>query len=154
KDVDAANDGQTPRTPAMELARYLKPFGVQPKQLRVGDRTAKGYARADFEDAFSRYLSGLGRNVGTGQGAQGFATLGPAPGDSEVGTAESVVARGLCQRSDLDPSARTEKTENGAGRPCLTWPRPPHARPWRSALPCGCHGVGWRGRSSEQARFP
>ena len=39
------------------LARLLRPFGVRPSgTLRVGDRTGKGYQRAAFEDAWSRYL--------------------------------------------------------------------------------------------------
>jgi hypothetical protein len=39
-----------------KLARLLRPFGVMPYTIRIGDRTAKGYERADFSDAFSRYL--------------------------------------------------------------------------------------------------
>src|SRR5262249_42017434 len=39
RDVDQAKEGETPRKPAMELARYLKPYRVQPEKLRDGDRT-------------------------------------------------------------------------------------------------------------------
>ena len=38
------------------LARLLKPFGVRPRTIRYGAETVKGYTRADFEDAFARYL--------------------------------------------------------------------------------------------------
>jgi Protein of unknown function (DUF3631)/Primase C terminal 2 (PriCT-2)/Bifunctional DNA primase/polymerase, N-terminal len=39
------------------LARLLKPFAIFPKTIRFDDKnTAKGYYRADFEDAFARYL--------------------------------------------------------------------------------------------------
>ena len=39
------------------LARLLKSFEIFPKTVRFpDDRTAKGYYRADFEDAFARYL--------------------------------------------------------------------------------------------------
>jgi hypothetical protein len=118
RDVDQAGEGNTPRKPAMELARHLKPFGIQPGKLRDGDKTFNGYKRCDFEDAFGRYLPPNhrpgGRNNGTSQGAQGFAAFRPAPADFEVGTAEPVVAQGLCRRSDLDLSGRTEKTDNGA----------------------------------------
>jgi hypothetical protein len=39
------------------LARLLKPFEIRPAgTIRVSDRTGKGYQRADFEDAWSRYL--------------------------------------------------------------------------------------------------
>jgi Protein of unknown function (DUF3631) len=41
------------------LARLLKPFKIFPTTIRLdGDRTAKGYYRSNFEDAFARYLSG------------------------------------------------------------------------------------------------
>ena len=42
----------TPR----KLAGMLRPFGIEPRQVRVGSETGKGYLRADFETAFSRYL--------------------------------------------------------------------------------------------------
>jgi hypothetical protein len=38
------------------LARRLRPFGIKPRQIRVGDATKKGYVRSDFEDAWRRYL--------------------------------------------------------------------------------------------------
>jgi hypothetical protein len=34
----------------------LRPFGIIPGTVRVGDVTAKGYKLESFEDAFSRYL--------------------------------------------------------------------------------------------------
>jgi hypothetical protein len=41
---------------ARGLARILKPYGVASKTVREGDFTAKGYERADFADAWARYL--------------------------------------------------------------------------------------------------
>lgn len=41
---------------ARKLARMLRPFGPEPRQVRVATGTGKGYLRADFEQAFSRYL--------------------------------------------------------------------------------------------------
>lgn len=38
------------------LARLLKPYGISSKTVREGDATAKGYERADFADAWARYL--------------------------------------------------------------------------------------------------
>ncbi len=39
------------------LAKRLKPFGIEPRgTIRHGAATAKGYARADFTDAFDRYI--------------------------------------------------------------------------------------------------
>jgi hypothetical protein len=40
-----------------QVSRLLKAFGIRSKSVRLGDQTAKGYARADFADAWSRYLS-------------------------------------------------------------------------------------------------
>ncbi len=44
-----------PLTPN-SLARLLKPFGIRSTKLRFGSVTRNGYTRADFTDAFSRYL--------------------------------------------------------------------------------------------------
>jgi putative DNA primase/helicase len=38
------------------LAQLLAPFGIRPQTIRFGTGTAKGYLRAQFEDAFTRYL--------------------------------------------------------------------------------------------------
>jgi putative DNA primase/helicase len=38
------------------LARMLKPFGIAPDSVRMGDETPKGYQLAHFADAFARYL--------------------------------------------------------------------------------------------------
>jgi hypothetical protein len=40
------------------LAKHLAAFGIHPKLLRIGDdwRPGRGYEKADFEDAFMRYL--------------------------------------------------------------------------------------------------
>ena len=42
---------------ARGLARFLRPYGVRPEQLRVGETKARGYRRAAFEDAWERYLA-------------------------------------------------------------------------------------------------
>jgi Protein of unknown function (DUF3631) len=38
------------------LAKLLRPFGVRPTDVRVGDWNGKGYCRDDFVDAWARYL--------------------------------------------------------------------------------------------------
>lgn len=38
------------------LARRLRPYEIRPKQVRVGDRTLKGYKREFFHDAWGRYI--------------------------------------------------------------------------------------------------
>ena len=38
------------------VAALLRPFGIQPMKLRFGERTANGYTKRMFADAWSRYL--------------------------------------------------------------------------------------------------
>src|SRR5262249_3091491 len=40
-----------------QLARLLRPFGVQPRKIRLGEETAQGYLLEDLQDTFERYLS-------------------------------------------------------------------------------------------------
>jgi hypothetical protein len=42
------------------LAQRLRKYGIEPKLQRDGDSVFRGYARAQFEDAWSRYLEPLG----------------------------------------------------------------------------------------------
>jgi len=42
------------------LARRLKPLGIAPENIRVGDKVPKGYILARFKEAFSRYLPAEG----------------------------------------------------------------------------------------------
>jgi hypothetical protein len=44
------------RLDARGLAQRLRPYGVRPKVIRVGASTPRGYERADFRDAWTRYL--------------------------------------------------------------------------------------------------
>ncbi|MGD0894554.1 MAG: DUF3631 domain-containing protein [Acidimicrobiales bacterium] len=41
---------------ARSLARRLARYEVKPRTVRIGDRTSKGYSRADLFDPWSRYL--------------------------------------------------------------------------------------------------
>jgi Protein of unknown function (DUF3631) len=42
---------------ARGLARLLRPYGVRPEQLRVGETKVRGYRRVAFEDAWERDLA-------------------------------------------------------------------------------------------------
>lgn len=53
------NDGKG--LDARGLARMLKPYGVKRATVRVGDRTPKGYRRADLENAWARWLPSNGQ---------------------------------------------------------------------------------------------
>jgi len=52
----------SPMNPA-QLARLLKPYGVQPRKVREGSETWRGYERDAFVDPWSRYLSPERRNI-------------------------------------------------------------------------------------------
>jgi len=39
-----------------ELARHLRPFSIEPKQMWMDGRNVRGYLRRDFLDAFERYV--------------------------------------------------------------------------------------------------
>jgi hypothetical protein len=41
---------------ARRMASLLRPYGIAPKQVRIGSSTLKGYTRKDLWDAWSRYL--------------------------------------------------------------------------------------------------
>jgi hypothetical protein len=49
---------------AAGLARRLRAFGVRPGVVRIGEKTARGYARQDLEDKWARYLPGGGERNG------------------------------------------------------------------------------------------
>mgnify|MGYP001157749641 CR=1 FL=1 len=42
---------------ARGLARRLSAYGIKPRVIRIGTATPRGYAKADFLDAWGRYLS-------------------------------------------------------------------------------------------------
>jgi putative DNA primase/helicase len=53
---ELADEGDPAWMTQKRLARGLKPFGIYPRGIRVGDKTPKGYERSQFQDAWSRYL--------------------------------------------------------------------------------------------------
>ena len=42
---------------ARVLATKLSPYGIKPTTIRTGTTTPKGYVKADFLDAWTRYLT-------------------------------------------------------------------------------------------------
>jgi hypothetical protein len=38
------------------LSHQLRPYGIRPRAMRIGDERAKGYFKDDFMDAFRRYI--------------------------------------------------------------------------------------------------
>jgi hypothetical protein len=109
RDVDAVLDGETPRRPAMELARHLKPFEVQPTTIRTHRGRGKGYLRADFEDAFCRYIPQIkprGRDNVTTFEPQGFEASRPTPVETDVVRPETLGRECLSRRHDLSAKTR------------------------------------------------
>ena len=45
---------------ARDLAKLLKPYGVKPRVVRIGEATPRGYRRDDLADPWTRYLSPSG----------------------------------------------------------------------------------------------
>lgn len=45
------------------LARLLRPYGIAPRQVRIGETTSKGYVLSELEDVFARYLPASNRNT-------------------------------------------------------------------------------------------
>jgi hypothetical protein len=41
---------------AAQVARLLKPFGIEPRKHRIGADTHRGYHHAECADAFERYV--------------------------------------------------------------------------------------------------
>jgi Protein of unknown function (DUF3631) len=49
------------------LAKRLRPYGIKPKNIRIGPATPRGYVRADLEDVWRRYLPPSPQNSKTGK---------------------------------------------------------------------------------------
>jgi hypothetical protein len=57
------------------LAKRLKPYGIKAKTIRIGGATPRGYARADFIDAWTRYLPTAGKSETSATSATGVADV-------------------------------------------------------------------------------
>jgi hypothetical protein len=50
------NCGQCKEVTELWLSQQLRPYGIRPKTIRIGDKTPKGYTEADLLDPFRRYV--------------------------------------------------------------------------------------------------
>jgi Protein of unknown function (DUF3631) len=106
---------------ARGLAHRLGKYGIEPKDnLRIGEEKARGYARAQFTDAWSRYLPTESATSAT-SGTEGE-HVGPSPVESaecdvcgQGMFAQKSIDRGLCEgcamadkrhRDDIDEAGR------------------------------------------------
>lgn len=100
---------------ASRLARSLKPFGIGPKKIRLGEETARGYERAQFEDAWRRYLEPGSLSMENKDGTHGTSQV-----DTQIqnGTEENPFHQNTAseQVCSVVPSPRTEQgDEQGSG---------------------------------------
>ncbi len=49
-------DGRSDKARGSWLAKKLKPYGISPRAVRIGDADPRGYDASDFGDAWRRYL--------------------------------------------------------------------------------------------------
>jgi putative DNA primase/helicase len=99
------------------LAKRLKPLGIAPEVIRIGEFTARGYMLAPFQEAFKRYLvpeEGVSnRNNDTNPNEMGtsctFQTVTNAP-DVTDGKCEKPNSEGLCN------GVTVEKGDSGEAR--------------------------------------
>jgi len=87
---------------ARTLAKLLRPYAVQSRDVRVGDVVAKGYARADLADAWVRYLPPM-PPAGSATSATSATTAGNA-------------ATGVADVADLLPFVADERVPGSAAR--------------------------------------
>jgi hypothetical protein len=53
--IDAKTE-EPNRSGSRRLAQLLRPYGIRPKVIRIGELTPRGYERDDFADAWERFL--------------------------------------------------------------------------------------------------
>jgi putative DNA primase/helicase len=93
------------------LARMLKPLGITPENIRVGEKVLKGYGFARFDEAFSRYL-GASEPLHRYK-ADGICTSEPF----QTATERPDVADRKCEKSNNDghcSGVADEKRDDGA----------------------------------------
>lgn len=81
------------------LAGLLKPYGIRPRDLRIGDKALKGYRLEDFADAFGRYLPL--------QAISSYPVASRDKGD---------ISRPVPDRADEPTATSTPLSRNGNGR--------------------------------------
>jgi len=124
---------------APQAARVLRPFGIRPKTIRVGDKTPHGYLRNQFEDAWARYLPRL--EPQQAQQASGC-TENCA---SAVRNTQGPVADADTAESPLESSIVADVADQGAGSQRLThvpaWVLQGLPGPWASGDPSSAPDV-------------
>jgi hypothetical protein len=94
------------------LASLLKPFDIHPKTIRIEDKTLKGYPKADFQDAWNRYLS-IPMNLSVTSVTpdsnqiqnkdQNYPKQSPSPGQNVTDNSQSYSERNVTAVTDKTP---------------------------------------------------
>lgn len=91
------------------LSRLLKPFQVASQTVRLAEGTAKGYKRADFTDAWLRYLSNCNFSPNTPPQIRHIVTTQRAVGENDDHD-PSQESRCDVSKSEDSPTERTSVT--------------------------------------------
>ena len=127
------------------LAKLLHRFEIEPRTIRIDDDTIKGYLRAWFDDAFSRYLSSpLDSPVSeTSQASQANVYAG----ETRVFEAEHE-ASVTVEKSEVSPvftRVVTDVTVGTSGKPKLPEKSADPVRTLPSCNACGSYAL-YRGK--------
>lgn len=109
---------------ARGLARRLRKYGVKPRVVRKGERTPRGYARADLVDPWARYVADTGSGGAQGMKENGSVGVAEAPGAAAKESATSATA----QLRDDGPSV--VPTADGPCPVCAAPPPRPSVFGW------------------------
>jgi putative DNA primase/helicase len=108
----------------MHLARLLRGYGIRPRDLRQGKAVVKGYVRAEFEDAFARYVLGKAATPATP------ATMGSTPTTEDVAGVATVA--GVQEAEDRGPRHLSDEADSVPVAPGTIWKVRPRHKPHRS----------------------
>jgi hypothetical protein len=92
----------------IQLAKLLKPYGIRPHPVRRGTETGKGYRRAQFDDAFSRYLPPEPVTPSQSSNSAGFAKVEAVtdPVDVTASDAENASVSASCDGVTVETPGR------------------------------------------------
>jgi len=94
------NDIRGKALDARSLSRRLSKYGIKPKVLRRGDKTHRGYDRADLHDSWLRYLPEQGDNAAE-------------QADNAVSAVTHVTQAGANGRADVTQEKAISSSDNG-----------------------------------------
>jgi Protein of unknown function (DUF3631) len=95
---------------ARELANKLRPYGIRSHDLRTDEGTRKGYRRADFADAWSRYLP-ASQDPKRDKGDIGFLEPKTVPHTSATETLPSRIEQGDKPHGNADVADVAVRTQ-------------------------------------------